>query len=780
MGHYLEYAYTLDLAMKLKVPLILLLLASILWYCKTSQPPAAQTQTAEEKNVRTDAVAVVSAQEALKYMTIEDGFEVQLVAAEPLVEAPVALSFDPKGRIWVVEMPGYMNDTLGSNEEAPTGKIVILEDTNQDGQADRKKVFLDSLILPRAICFIENGILVAEPPYLWHYEIKNDKPGKKTLVDSAYAKGGNVEHQANGLVRALDNWIYNAKSDKRYRKVGEKWLIEKTHYRGQWGIAQDNTGRLYYNHNSQNVIADYYLPGFGAGNANQRNDVAGFNTNITTDNRVYPLHATPGVNRGYMKETLDDSLRLRSFTAACGPVVYRGEQFPAAYASNVFVAEPSANLVKRNLVQEQGNVLMAKQAYQKREFLASTDERFRPVSLNNGPDGALYLIDMYRGIIQHKTYLTTYLKGQIAKRQLTQPLNCGRIYRIVSKQKPYTAAQRPLPQQPEQLVALLESPNGWLRDYAQQALIDGKYTTMVPRLRQLLTEGSQELARVHALWTLEGLGALSTQDVLLCLRDSSWPIRRQGLGVIPSQLSASNWQLYAVELEKRTNDTLAYPYLAFLSGSLRRFNATAADALAEKILQKRPRDRYLAAAVVSTLANQEAEFQNRLRASLPDSNLAVYRSLKVALKNAASTRTNRDPALLARQYPKGANLFNTICQTCHGKDGNGVASLAPPLNKSEWVTGRKDHLISIVLYGLTGPVSVNNHLYTAPEINADMPGIGYDPSLSSGDVAELLSFIRKSWQNNAEGVTTGEVDQVRKSLVKREKAFTIKELQGQQ
>jgi glucose/arabinose dehydrogenase len=143
---------------------------------------------------------VLTARESIQKMQIENGFRVHIVATEPLLTSPVAISFDDKGRIWVVEMENYMPDSLGTGEDLPVGKIVILTDKNGDGRMDERKVFLDSLVLPRAICFIENGILVAESPKLWFYEIKNDKPVNKTLVDAAYAEGGNVEHQPNGLI----------------------------------------------------------------------------------------------------------------------------------------------------------------------------------------------------------------------------------------------------------------------------------------------------------------------------------------------------------------------------------------------------------------------------------------------------------------------------------------------------------------------------------------------------------------------------------------------------
>src|SRR5687768_3667922 len=392
---------------------LLIIVCTVLWMTGQS------CKQSEEKKEGTDSLAiresitsspVISPEESIHKMHLEEGFAVKLVAAEPLITAPVAIMFDKNGRIWVVQMNEYMPDTAGTGEDKPTGKVVILSDKNGDGLMDEQKVFLDSLVMPRAICLIEDGILVAEPPKLWYYKIENDKPVKKTLVDASYAEGGNVEHQPNGLLRALDNWIYNAKSAKRYRKKGDKWLIEKTHFRGQWGISQDDYGRLFYNNNSENLLGDEFAPGLGATNANQKR-VSGFNKKIVKENRVYPVRPTPGVNRGYMKGVLDDSLRLVNFTAACGPLVYRGGLFGGEYEENAFVAEPSANLVKRNILKDSSFFVIGRQAYAGREFLASTDERFRPVNLHAGPDGALYVLDMYRGIIQHKTYLTPYLKN---------------------------------------------------------------------------------------------------------------------------------------------------------------------------------------------------------------------------------------------------------------------------------------------------------------------------------------------------------------------------------
>ncbi|QMU29028.1 DUF7133 domain-containing protein [Adhaeribacter radiodurans] len=768
--------------LKLK-SVLLLFLTCFLFFCQTNKPiqlaPAAAlpeaTKKAEPTQVDLSSSPVIAPLEAIKKMQVEPGFEVKLVAAEPLVSTPVALTFDEKARPWVVEMAGYMPDTVGTGEDKPIGKIVILEDTNKDGVADERRIFLDSLVLPRAICLIENGILVAEPPSLYYYEIKNDKPGKKTLVDAAYAEGGNVEHQPNGLYRALDNWIYNAKSSKRYRKKGDKWIIEPTHFRGQWGISQDNYGRLYYNTNSENLLGDYFTPGLGATNKNQRR-VAGYVQKIVANNKVYPIRPTPGVNRGYMNGILDESKHLVDFTAACAPLVYRGDLFGPEYSTSVFVAEPSANLIKRNIINEQGLLVKGEQAYKGKEFLSSVDERFRPVNLFDAPDGSMYVVDMYRGIIQHKTYLTNYLKSEIGRRQLTQPLNCGRIYKIVPVNK--TSQAVTLPNNPDQLVTLLGHSNGWVRDKAQQMLIDGKSTQAIPALHKAMQDKSKSLLVMHALWTLEGIGALQTEEVLTLLQEPTWPLRMQALSVLPSVLTKKTYKSYLPVFNKfiTQKDSLAAPYLAFLVSYIQPLDKTAGKNMRQQLVKTFPKNKFVADAIISTLPEQEETFQKELIAFAPDTTLVVHQQLRGVIANIKNARASKDPKVLLKVFPKGAAMFTSTCQTCHGPDGNGVNGLAPPLNGSEWVTGNKEKLISIVLYGLTGPVQVKGHLYKAPEINGDMPGIGYDKDLANEDIAQVLSYIRRSWQNNADKVSTEEVAKVRQNLKARQKAFTVQEL----
>ncbi|MBN8858525.1 MAG: dehydrogenase [Sphingobacteriales bacterium] len=741
---------------------------------KTTLINGLKIDEATQKKIIAEA-PVLTPQESIPAMKVENGFEVRLVASEPLISTPVALNFDDKGRIWAVEMQGFMPDTVGRGENIPNGKIIILEDKDGDGIMDDRKVFLDSLVLPRALCLIENGLLVAEPPNLWYIEINNDRAGKKILVDSAYAPGGNAEHQPNGLLRGIDNWIYNAKSAKRYRKKGDQWLTERTHFRGQWGISQDDFGRLYYNNNSQNLLGDYFLPALGAWNESQRS-VAGYSVDMVKDNRVYPIRPTTGVNRGYREGELDSSLRLVNFTAACGPLVYRGGLFDSAYHENVFVAEPSANLVKRNALREKGYSTEGKQAYAGREFLASIDERFRPVNLHNGPDGAIYVVDMYRGIIQHRTYLTSYLKKEIEKRGLTTPLNCGRIYKVAPAGK--TVKPVLMPHEPLALVNLLKDKNGWIRDKAQQMLVDGKMISVQPELRKYLKESSDPVRVVHAMWTLEGLGILQYEDIVPLFRHPNWKVRASALTAASSVINGDNYRRFAAEIRQimERQDTLTAPYISFQLHCIGAFDQPMADTLWMDIAKKYPDNRYVADALISTIEKKENIFYKKIRFIEPDTNLAINRQFEKTLDDIKKNESGKNMAQLNAQYPRAAQVYRVVCRSCHGSDGNGIVSLAPPLNQSSWVTGDKRKLIAIVLYGLIGPVTVNNKVYKAPEVSGEMPGLLNSDELNEDDIAQTLSYIRRNWNNNASGVTKEDVLKVRQRWGNRQQPFTAEEL----
>ncbi|MEM7395812.1 MAG: hypothetical protein AAF492_26055, partial [Verrucomicrobiota bacterium] len=427
------------------------------------------------------------------------------------------------------EMRGYMPDAYGKTEtQLKTGRITVCFDRDGDGLMDASTVFLDGLIMPRAISMVEGGVLVAEPPNLWYCRDTNGDFVCDTKTNVAkYARQGPVEHTDNALLPAIDNHIYNAKSSRRFRFVEGKILEDKTRGRGQWALSMDNYGRLYHTSNSRYLSGDwdtYKLKQFGFG---------------IRDSRVYSIRPNPGINRGYRKGMLGDRGRLNRITAISGPGVYRGHVYGEAYVGDVFICEPAANVVTLfDHKDEEGklsfsHVSFDDEEWTQRDFLASTDERFRPVSLYSGPDGCMHVVDLYHGILQHKVYITPFLRKQIIDRDLDKLNNDrGRIYRIVPEGTRIRNVKPNLQRASSpDLVKTLFHPNGWHRDTAQRLLVERRATDVVPLLEQAVLDRSNHLGQVHALWTLHGLNRIRGPLVLAALKDPHSKVRLTGLAV---------------------------------------------------------------------------------------------------------------------------------------------------------------------------------------------------------------------------------------------------------
>jgi mono/diheme cytochrome c family protein/glucose/arabinose dehydrogenase len=552
-------------------------------------------------------------EEERKSFALEPDLTIQLVASEPLVQDPVVIAFDEDNRMWVVEMRGFMPDIEGNGEQARVGRISILEDNDGDGVMDRSTIYMDSLVLPRALAIVKGGALVAENQALWLTEDTNHdlKADKKTLIDPDYAGNALPEHAGNGLLRATDNWYYNAKSKFRYRLNNGQWQRDTTEFRGQWGISQDDEGRLYYNYNWSQLHADLVPPNYMGRNPNHT-PTTGIDHGLTSDRRVYPARPTPAVNRGYIPGTLNEQGKLVEFTAACSPFYYRGSALPQAYYGNVFVCEPSGNLIKRNVLTKDGIRVAAHDPHPGVEFLASTDERFRPVFIASAPDGALYVADMYRGLIQHGAYVTPYLRDQTLARQLEKPVNYGRIWRIVPKDWKHKELQKLSSKKTEDRIDLLLDKNGWHRDIAQRLLVEAADTSVRIPLEKMARSGENVLARYHALYVLEGLQILDPNMLMTLLDDREELIRIHSLRLLEpfAQTKSSIAEQMMVKMQdiagKSETEILQLAFTARVLPEDRRL------ALLANITERYDTSAFIRDAVISSLHDQELTFLQKL------------------------------------------------------------------------------------------------------------------------------------------------------------------------
>jgi putative membrane-bound dehydrogenase-like protein len=537
------------------------------------------------------------------------------------------MAWDEAGALYVVELRGYMPDAFGKGERDPVGVVAKLEDTDADGQMDKRTVFLDKLIHPRAVAVVDEGILIGEPPNLW---LCRDTTGDGTC-DSKHSVGeyglnddggnGGVEHRENGLLQGLDGWLYNSKSSRRLRLDNGKLVEEKTLFRGQWGITQDNAGRMLYNSNWRFVLADLF-PAEPFLREGRGPKIPGLSLNLvgTENEEVFSIRVNPGVNRAYRPGVIKDDGRLNKPTAISGLVSYRGDQFPSEYNNDVFIPEPAGNAVIQLRLNEQGidlnpdHRLYPDETWGKREFLASTDERFRPVDAKVGPDGALYIIDMYRGILQDIVFMTEELREQVYARGLEEPVGRGRIWRVVREQSP---VRRKMPKLDKAdiptLIATLGHANGWHRDTAKRLLAAKKAklnSRAISAIRQLAT-GDDALGAVHALWTLSMLGKLHSTTVLAALDHQQPNVAIQALRAGGQLINGSD---ILKKLSSVSNESARLRQQLVMS--LRHHN-TGANVLAmlQSFLDKNMQNDYMRIAVMAATRGREFEFLKQLLAS---------------------------------------------------------------------------------------------------------------------------------------------------------------------
>ncbi|MFI5156160.1 MAG: c-type cytochrome [Chitinophagales bacterium] len=702
-------------------------------------------------------VTPLSPQESMRRVQLPPGFHMELVASEPMIQEPIAIAWDGNGRMYVAEMNTYMLNADAEGEYAQTSRIKLLVDTNMDGKMDKYTIYADSLLLPRAILAVGNQLFVQETNRQ-HILSFRDTNGdgiadeKKVVFHNDAIDSRNLEHQNGGLYWNLDNWIYPTRDNLRY-KLKNGVLVSDTlidNMIGQWGITSDNFGRLYYSEAGPGLPAVQIeqMPAYGALN---------FKDQYTEDFTIpWPIIGTVDAQGGENALRPEDNT-LNKFTSGCGQSIFRGDRLPGDMVGDYFIPEPVGRIIKRGKVTDKNGKIYIADAYKEQDWLASADMNFRPINTYTGPDGCFYIVDMYHGIIQESEWTKpdSYLGKMIAKKGLFKNRGMGRIYRIVHDDlKPDETRPAMLDESGERLLSHFYSPNGWWRDNAQKEIIVRQDKSLVPTLKALAignknATGQQagQLARIHALWTLEGLGAIDKSVLYKALEDSDAQLRKAAIW-IGEIFIRKNDQEFIARLGKLQNDP-SPDVLVQLSLSLRTNPSPKAQEIVKYLLANNPENEMMQYSfTVFTEAQKNLEAERKRTSNL--------------------SPEERD--LVSR----GSTIFHQLCATCHGADGRGVViggkgMPAPPLAGSPRVKGDKIMNIQILFDGLKGPIDGKNY--------PDMM-----PSMAKNDdqwIASVISYVRNSGDlgNNASVVTPQEVKYVRDSVPRVQGGITIQTLE---
>jgi putative membrane-bound dehydrogenase-like protein len=576
----------------------------------------------------------LSPREEQKTLRVLPGFRVELVACEPEVIDPVAIAFDENGRLFVAEMRGYPNAGVATGQ-VTSGRVKMLEDRDGDGFYEHSTLFADGLRFPTAVMPWQGGLVVANAPDITFFE-DTDGDGKADRHRDLYTgfELDNIQQLINSLQWGMDNWVHGCAGGKggtvrSAEKPQAKAVVlrgrgvrfhpdvpasmEPTSGGGQFGLAPDEWSQWFTATNSQHlrhiVVPDHYL---------RRNPFLAVRA-VTLDipdhnaackvHRISPFEAWR-VERTTRRKGSPDARRFPStelvpggyITSACSPVVYCADRFPARFRGNTFVCDPANNLVHRDVLVPNGATFIAQRADADCEFLASTDNWFRPVNLTIGPDGALYVVDFYREVIETPLSLPDDIKQKLN----LESRGRGRIWRVVPEEsaanaKKYAARLRPALRKAstEALVRHLADGNQWWRLTAQRLLVERQDQTAVAALQNLARTASAPPSRAHALWTLEGLHALDDVSIANALRDSSAGVREQALRLADSRLAASaDLRRAAVALADDPSPRVRFQ-LAFTLGQS---DAPEAVAALARVARRDAGDKWTQTAVLSSAA----------------------------------------------------------------------------------------------------------------------------------------------------------------------------------
>ncbi len=471
-------------------------------------------------------------------------FNMELVASEPLIFDPIEMKFDENGDAYIMEMPGYPMRDAGS-------RLVLLKDENSDGIYDKRIVYADDLGVSTSFLPYLGGFLVASPPnLLWLKDSDNDGIADERKVIISGFSNENLQHNFNSLTYGLDNWVYAANGgnsgnpyfvsqpknvldlrngDLRINFEKEQ-LVRVGQSSGGFKITFDEWGHLYENHNMEHishlVFEDRYTENLPGSPSNSLVNISDHEENGTS--RIYPI--------GEQDTRVNHPEQSGYFSGACGITYYGGGNFSQEFNSSIFVADCVLNLIHIDMLSKSESSFKASRNRDQIEFLASKDRSFRPVNITVGPDGALYIIDMYREVIEHPEWIPDELEVHM---DLEAGKDKGRIYRITPKENRGLQKTALSIEDPQSLVASFNSKNQWKRTTAQRLIVTNKLKKTVPYLNEQFNYSKNPLARLHSMWSLEGLNELTILQLQQGLKDGFGDLRENALKIAELKLNSN-------------------------------------------------------------------------------------------------------------------------------------------------------------------------------------------------------------------------------------------------
>jgi len=716
--------------------------------------PGAAPEASHPANANADLspkppVLPLTAAEQSGQFWLPPGYRLQPVLSDPIVEDPAQIAFDGNGRMFVVELRGYFQTPEGIDLIPPIGRISLHEDRDNDGAYERHSVFVDKLVFPRFVTpFGPNTILTMETnaDEVWKYTDTNGDgvADGKELFTTNFGRAGNMESQQASLFWAMDNWLYSTVNAFRLRWTPNALLKEPTGPNGsQWGVTQDNDGKVWFQSGASG------LPGY-------------FQFPVHYGNFAAPDQLEPDLNIVWGAPILIGDIQaglpgtrmpdgsLIYATAAAGNEIYRGDRLPKDLIGDYLHGEVVARIVRRLRPVKADGLTQLRNVYPRSEFIRSLDPLFRPVDITTGPDGTIYIADMYRGMIEGAEWAKegTYLREKIKQYQLDKVTGHGRIWRLtydgIARDR---TPPRMLNETAAQVVTHLSHPNGWWRDTAQQLLVLKQDKSVVPALQTMVRTSKNQLARVHALWTLEGLNALNAALTRELLGDPEPGMRIQAL---------------------RASETL---YKAGDRSFDDDYRALSRDKNVDVVIQAMLTMNILKAPDASTTVKAAMD-ANKVRGV----QFVADRILNAPTPAGRDGGRGAPPRTPDQQnsLERGGVIYAELCYSCHGADGRGTSTpgavagstLAPSLSGSARMNGHRDYVIKTLLHGLSGPT--DGKVY--PQVMVAM-GSNKDQW-----IADITSFVRNSFGNSGGFATPQDVARVRAASTYRNAPWTVAEL----